>query len=321
MRSEEISRAVGTDVREEDGIVLVDVLGTGWQGQPGRARPPPLGRQVARGGPRCRGNGRSSGPTGPDPSRNLILGLHPALRRRRATRSSRSSGSGSPGSWVTCRPAPTWSPWSRPPVWRSSQLVQYLEFATPPADERPDGCWQGGLTWPPFRSRLPLGRDVCVPIPVQVPVRRAGCETTLSGRRSRSSIGSRSVAIEAWNKRTGPARADGPRPFRSERSWWPWWSVPSPRAPCWLPDFTDVLFRRISPACATPSGSKRCPASERSSCWESCYRNVRTRFHGLDQLMDPVAVPRRTAASDPVTFERCSSPDAPAHRGGVGRAQ
>jgi hypothetical protein len=29
MRSEEISRAVGTDVREEDGIVLVDVLGAG----------------------------------------------------------------------------------------------------------------------------------------------------------------------------------------------------------------------------------------------------------------------------------------------------
>ena len=40
MRAEEITRAVGTDIREENGIVLVDVLGAGGR----RARTVPLRR-------------------------------------------------------------------------------------------------------------------------------------------------------------------------------------------------------------------------------------------------------------------------------------
>ena len=71
---------VGTDVHVEDGVVLVDVLGTG-----GRvARVVPVhhlwAAQVLE-SPEDSGDGRSSGPTDRDPPRGHSQ-LHPALRGR-----------------------------------------------------------------------------------------------------------------------------------------------------------------------------------------------------------------------------------------------
>ncbi len=81
LRSEEIVRAVGTDIHEEDGIVLVDVLGPG-----GRVdRVVPVHRDWAAA---VLDVARDSGerpyfqPDRDRIHRNTILGLHPALLRR-----------------------------------------------------------------------------------------------------------------------------------------------------------------------------------------------------------------------------------------------
>ena len=104
MRSEEITRTVGTDIREEDGIVLVDVTGPG-----GRIlRVVPVQHRYAG---HVLTLARESGEQPffrPDRTaihRGDVLGF---IKRcsNDGPGSSTSSGSGSPGWWVTWPPAP-----------------------------------------------------------------------------------------------------------------------------------------------------------------------------------------------------------------------
>ena len=134
LRSEEIVRAVGTDIHEEDGIVLIDVLGPG-----GRVdRVVPVRRDwavLSSRWPVSRGNGRTSSPTATGSTATPSWDSSVAARSTRS-RSSRSSGSGSPGSSATCRPAPTWSPWSRHPGCGPPSWSAISQFATAPTTDR-----------------------------------------------------------------------------------------------------------------------------------------------------------------------------------------
>src|SRR5665213_1646328 len=56
--------------------------------------------------------------------------------------------------------------------------------------------------------------------------------------------------------------------------------------------FTEVLFRQISPTMRHALGVPKPPDAKDERGWDNCYRNVRTRFHGLMGLMDPSWLPK-----------------------------
>jgi len=56
--------------------------------------------------------------------------------------------------------------------------------------------------------------------------------------------------------------------------------------------FTDVLFRQISPTMRHALGVPKPPDADDRRGRDNCYRNVRTRFHGLLELMDPSPTPK-----------------------------
>ena len=85
--------------------------------------------------------------------------------------------------------------------------------------------------------------------------------------------------------------------------------------------FDDVLFRQISPTMRHALGIPKPPDPDDHRGWDNCYRNVRTRFHGLLELMDPSPY-RRTAGWTPTAFDALPRASvARAHRRGVGRAR
>ena len=56
--------------------------------------------------------------------------------------------------------------------------------------------------------------------------------------------------------------------------------------------FTDVLFRQISPTMRHALRVPKPPDADDRRGRDNCYRNVRTRFHGLLELMDPSPTPK-----------------------------
>ena len=69
--------------------------------------------------------------------------------------------------------------------------------------------------------------------------------------------------------------------------------------PLLITSFRDVLFRRIGPAMRTELGIPLPPGALDARGWEAVYRNLRTRFHGLVDLMDPSPSPKnRRMAND-----------------------
>lgn len=69
--------------------------------------------------------------------------------------------------------------------------------------------------------------------------------------------------------------------------------------PLLVTSFRDVLFSRISPAMRTSLGVPSPPGALDARGWEAVYRNLRTRFHGLLDLMDPSPLPKnRRMAND-----------------------
>ncbi len=66
--------------------------------------------------------------------------------------------------------------------------------------------------------------------------------------------------------------------------------------------FTDVLFRRLSPAMRHALAVPKPPNPDDHQGNDNVYRNVRTRFHALLQLMDPSPNPKNRRL-DAVTFE------------------
>jgi hypothetical protein len=65
--------------------------------------------------------------------------------------------------------------------------------------------------------------------------------------------------------------------------------------------FRDVLFRQISPTLRHALGVPKLPDVHDHCGWDNLYRNVRTRFHGLLDLMDPSPVPKNRRFT-PETF-------------------
>ena len=69
--------------------------------------------------------------------------------------------------------------------------------------------------------------------------------------------------------------------------------------PLLVTSFRDVLVRRISPAMRMALGVPKPPGSLDVRGWEAVYRNLRTRFHALLDLMDPSPTPKnRRLAND-----------------------
>jgi len=66
--------------------------------------------------------------------------------------------------------------------------------------------------------------------------------------------------------------------------------------------FKDVLFRQISPTMRHALGVPKPPDAGDHRGWDNCYRNVRTRFHGLLELMDPSPAPKNRRLT-PETFD------------------
>jgi hypothetical protein len=62
--------------------------------------------------------------------------------------------------------------------------------------------------------------------------------------------------------------------------------------------FTDVLFRRISPTMRRQLGIPEPPGALDHKSWDALYRNVRTRLHGILQLMDPSPNPKNRRLPD-----------------------
>ncbi len=54
----------------------------------------------------------------------------------------------------------------------------------------------------------------------------------------------------------------------------------------------DVMFRQLSPQWCTSLGIPDPPADGDIAGWEAAYRNVRTRFPGVLDLMDPSPTPK-----------------------------
>ncbi len=61
--------------------------------------------------------------------------------------------------------------------------------------------------------------------------------------------------------------------------------------------FCDVLFRKISPAMRSELGVPTPPGQLDFHGWDAVYRNVRTRLHGLLELMDPSPTPKNRRLS------------------------
>ena len=66
--------------------------------------------------------------------------------------------------------------------------------------------------------------------------------------------------------------------------------------------FTDVLFRQLSPAMRHALGVPKPPDPDDHQGNDNVYRNVRTRFHALLELMDPSPTPKNRRL-DAVAFE------------------
>jgi len=66
--------------------------------------------------------------------------------------------------------------------------------------------------------------------------------------------------------------------------------------------FCDVLFRQISPAIRHALGVPKPPGPGDHNGWDNTYRNVRTRFHALLELMDPSPLPKNRRL-DAVDFD------------------
>ena len=62
--------------------------------------------------------------------------------------------------------------------------------------------------------------------------------------------------------------------------------------PLELTQVCDVMFRQMSPHWQEVLGIPDAPAEDDQKGWKSAYRNVRTRFHDLESLLDPSPSPK-----------------------------
>jgi hypothetical protein len=71
--------------------------------------------------------------------------------------------------------------------------------------------------------------------------------------------------------------------------------------PLHLTRVRDVMFRQLSPTWRTKLGIPDPPAEHDTRAWDDPYRNVRTRFHDLVDLVDPSDTPKNRRL-DPDTY-------------------
>lgn len=68
----------------------------------------------------------------------------------------------------------------------------------------------------------------------------------------------------------------------------------------------DVIFRQLNERWRAELGIPDPPADGDRNGWRACYRNVRTRFHGIRDLMDPSPLPKNRRLDDD-TFSALSA--------------
>jgi hypothetical protein len=298
--SQEVSRLVGTDVREQDGLVLVDVIGK-------KARTVPVLRtwaapvlEMARDGPRVGGPGVLPTRAYPDhPGRRRVLHqpvlgpggvpvLHPAdpdhldghppsRRHPPGCPPPGLRGDHRPAHQVPCLRASAGRRGGLPAAERGRPVVTMALPGSPSAAPP-------GPTAPRLRGRVDRLDDAVV--------RDAVAMVDSSGLVEK---------IEEW--RTEERRGPGGRPetFPLRALLVAMLLCPGTDHPVLATAMTDVLFRRISPTLRHELGVPAPPGPLDFRGQRAIYRSVRTRLHALFALMDPSPTPKNRRL-DPFTY-------------------
>jgi len=108
--------------------------------------------------------------------------------------------------------------------------------------------------------------------------------------------------IEAWKEADRPGAGGRPETFPVRALLAAMALCAMTNQPMLATRFTNVLFRQISPTMRHALGVPKPPEATDDQGWDNCYRNVRTRFHGLIGLMDPSWLPKNRRM-DAVDFE------------------
>jgi hypothetical protein len=112
--------------------------------------------------------------------------------------------------------------------------------------------------------------------------------------------------IDEWRheerERLGRHAGGAPTRFPDEAVWVAMILAALHDRPMLATSFTDILFRRISPAMRDRLGVPDPPEPNDRLAWEALYRCVRTRLHGLLEPIDPSPLPKNRRL-DPGRFD------------------
>jgi len=100
------------------------------------------------------------------------------------------------------------------------------------------------------------------------------------------------TTIEAWKEADGSGAGGRPETFPVRALLVAMALCAMTNQPMLATRFSSVLFRQISPTMRHALGVPKPPKPKDDRGWDNCYRNVRTRFHGLIGLMDPSWLPK-----------------------------
>jgi hypothetical protein len=103
-------------------------------------------------------------------------------------------------------------------------------------------------------------------------------------------------------ERLGRHAGGAPARFPAEAVWVAMILAALLERPMLATTFTDILFRRISPAMRDRLGVPDPPAPNDRLAWEALYRCIRSRLHGLLDTIDPSPLPKNRRL-DPGRFE------------------
>jgi hypothetical protein len=112
--------------------------------------------------------------------------------------------------------------------------------------------------------------------------------------------------LEIWQteerERLGRHAGGAPESFSARALWVAMILAASHGHPMLATTFTEILFRRISPAMRTELGVPDPPEPDDHLGWQARYRTVRYRLHGLLEVIDPSPLPKNRCL-DPETFD------------------
>jgi hypothetical protein len=106
----------------------------------------------------------------------------------------------------------------------------------------------------------------------------------------------------AERERLGRHAGGAPESFSARALWVAMILAASHGHPMLATTFTEIPFRRISPAMRTELGVPDPPEPDDHLGWQARYRTVRYRLHGLLEVIDPSPLPKNRRL-DPETFD------------------